>query len=245
MSSLRSFFNHLIKYEEFDIRNIFTLVPVHSVHYDPVTFTAEEFDKILEVTTIENGYDKTKKRNHYRSWLKTSFKLGAFTDLRLDELVHMKYSDIEMKDGVLVLQAENMKATKLIGAKQPKDKRIKRIPVIEELRKVLYEECEYEQNIGSDKFIIAPELARITVHNTICKGFTHFKRLAGIDEQKCFKELRKTYMNQSEAQFGITLTTLVSDHSNDEVVRKHYLAQMEAVKKTAGLKIFPKKDENE
>lgn len=245
MSSLRSFFNHLIKYEEFDIRNIFTLVPVHSVHYDPVTFTAEEFDKILEVTTIENGYDKTKKRNHYRSWLKTSFKLGAFTDLRLDELVHMKYSDIEMKDGVLVLQAENMKATKLIGAKQPKDKRIKRIPVIEELRKVLYEECEYEQNIGSDKFIIAPQLARITVHNTICKGFTHFKRLAGIDEQKCFKELRKTYMNQSEAQFGITLTTLVSDHSNDEVVRKHYLAQMEAVKKTAGLKIFPKKDENE
>ena len=50
-------------------------------------------------------------------------------------------------------------------------------------------------------------------------------------------------MNRSEAQFGITLTTLVSDHSNDEVVRKHYLAQMEAVKKTAGLKIFQEQND--
>ncbi len=45
-------------------------------------------------------------------------------------------------------------------------------------------------------------------------------------------------MNESENQFGRDATTLVSDHSNDAVVTKHYRDQMVAVKKTAGLKIL-------
>jgi hypothetical protein len=45
-------------------------------------------------------------------------------------------------------------------------------------------------------------------------------------------------MNESEQQYGREFTTLVSDHSNDAVVRKHYIDQMVAVKKTAGLKVF-------
>lgn len=39
--------------------------------------------------------------------------------------------------------------------------------------------------------------------------------------------------------FGMSITTTISDHSNDDVVQKHYIAQSEAVKKTASLKIFP------
>lgn len=157
----------------------------------------------------------------------------------LHELVHFKYSDIKKKDDLLVLYADNIKANKLIGEKHSKNKRIKRIPVIEQMKNVLYEECGYEQYIESENYVIAPEFSRVTVHNIIGKGFTHFQRLAGIDEQKCFKELRKTYMNESEKQFGRDPTTFVSDHSNDAVVTKHYIDQMGAVKKTAGLKIFP------
>ena len=37
-------------------------------------------------------------------------------------------------------------------------------------------------------------------------------------------------MNESENQFGRDATTLVSDHSNDAVVTKHYRDQMVAVK---------------
>jgi integrase len=239
MTSLRTFYNHLIKYEEFDVRNLFTLVTYHSVAYDPVTFTEEEFNRILAATTDEKVIGRRKKRSYYKDWLPTTFKLGLYSCLRLDELVHLKYSDIVLVDGLLVLQAENRKANKIIGENRMKNRRVKRIPVIEAMKSVLYEECGFEENKGSDKYIIAPELTRVTVHNIICKGFTHFKRLAGIDEQKCFKELRKTFITRMEVEYGRDFTTLVSDHSNDAVVRKHYIDQMGAVKKTAGLKIFP------
>jgi hypothetical protein len=71
MGSLRSFYNHLIDYEEFNIRNPFRKVPILSVHYNPATYSKEEFDKILSVVTEANGYDKIAKRNWYRSWWQT------------------------------------------------------------------------------------------------------------------------------------------------------------------------------
>ena len=239
MTSLRTFYNHLIKYEEFDVRNLFTLVTFHPVEYDPVTFTKDEFDKVLAVTTEENGFDKEKGRSFYKDWLPTSFRLGLYSCLRLDELVHLRYSDIVQADDLLVIQADNRKANKIIGEKRLKHRRIKRIPVIEEMKQVLFEECSYEQKVGANEYILAPELSRVTVHNIIGKGFTHFKRLAGIDEQKCFKELRKTFINRVEVEYGGEFTSLISDHSGDAVVKKHYIDQMGAVKKTVGLKIFP------
>ena len=239
MTSLKRFFNHLIRYEKFPISNPFTLVTIHSVEYDPLTFTQEEFNRVLSVTTIENGFDNNEKRNRFREWLPTAFKLGLFSCLRLDELVHLKFKDIVTIEGVTVLEAANQKANKLIGEHGGKKKRIKRIAVIQELHDVLINECEFEKNSAKDEYIIAPDVSRSTARDIIGKGFTQFKRIAGIDEDKCFKDLRGTFMNKIHTQYGdIVLTTTVSDHSSKDVVRKHYLSQIEAAKKTKGLKIF-------
>jgi hypothetical protein len=73
-----------------------------------------------------------------------------------------------------------------------------------------------------DKYILAPELDRNTVKGIITKGFTHFKRIAGIDENKYFKELRTTYISRHRAELGDRgLTAIISDHSNANVVDKH------------------------
>ncbi len=65
------------------------------------------------------------------------------------------------------------------------------------------------------------------------------KRVAGIDESKCFKELRTKYISRLQDEFGdINLTTTISDHSNKEVVKKHYIAQIYAAKKCSNLRIF-------
>lgn len=237
MSSLRTFYNHLIKYEKFDIDNIFDKVPVLSVDYDPQSFSAAEFNKVLSVTTVEQGYDEKEKRNRYRDWLPTAFKLGAFTGLRLEEIVNLKYNDITNIDGVLVMESVNRKANKLISDKS--NRRIKRIPVIPELLEVLTNDCNYSLNKGKDEYILAPALDRNSVKSIITKGFTHFKRIAGIDENKCFKELRTTYISRHRAEIGDRgLTSIISDHSNPKVVDKHYTAQIEAIKKSVGLKIF-------
>lgn len=238
ISSLRTFYNHLINYENFDVKNVFKLVPVHTVHYDPQTYSKEEFVNVLSVIKKENGYDPERKRSRFREWLPTSFKLGLYTCLRLDELVHMKFSDIVEVDDHLVLESINQKASKLIADKR--NIRIKRLPVIPELLKVLNEECDFEHNKNTDKFIIGcNEKTRSNVYSIISKGFTHFKRVAGIDDSKCFKELRKTYISRIQDQYGdIALTFIISDHSSKEMARKHYLAQINAVKKCSNLRIF-------
>ncbi len=242
MSCLRAFYNHLINYERMDVQNLFLKVPVRSVEYDPQSFSTEEFKKVLAVTKTENGFDTKEKRNRFRDWLPTAFKLGAFTCLRLDELVHLKYIDIVDVDGTLVLKSLNIKVNKLVGDNSKK--RIKLIPIIPELYKVLVGECDFEQKKGVDEYIIAPELGRITAKDIITKGFTHFKRVAGISENKSFKELRKTYISEHQSQFGeSTLTALISDHSNTAVVKKHYLDQIQAVKKSSNFRVFSEAEE--
>jgi integrase len=242
MSSLRTFYNHLIKYEKFEIDNLFEKVPVRSVDYDPQSFSATEFIMVLSVTNIEQGYDKKVKRNRYRDWLPTAFKLGAFTGLRLEEIVNLKYKDIVEIDGILVMESVNRKANILITNKS--SRRIKRIPVIPELLEVLTNDCNYSLNKGRDEFILAPALDRNSVKGIITKGFTHFKRIAGINENKCFKELRTTYISRHRAEFGDRgLTAIISDHSNTQVVNKHYTAQIEAVKKSSDLRIFTTSEE--
>jgi hypothetical protein len=58
-------------------------------------------------------------------------------------------------------------------------------------------------------------------------------------KNKCFKDLRTTYVSRHCAEFGdLGLTASVSDHSNLSVVDKHYSAQIEAIKKSVNLKIF-------
>lgn len=49
----------------------------------------------------------------------------------------------------------------------------------------------YQFYLAEIQQIIKLELQ--TVKSIISKGFTHFKRKAGIDENKCFKDLRPTY----------------------------------------------------
>jgi len=125
-------------------------MPLLPVHFESVTFTVEEFHRVLEATTIENGYDSSKKRNRYREWLPTAFKLGLHICLRLDELVNLKYCNIIENGGLIFLQGVNRKATNLIDDDQVE--RIKRVPVIPELYKVLNEECEFEELKGENIF---------------------------------------------------------------------------------------------
>ena len=129
-----------------------------------------------------------------------------------------------------------------------KNKRIKRIPVTPELLKLLDNECDLQNNTGKDEYIIAPELSRTTVKNIITKGFTHYKRVVGVDNRKCFKYLRKAYISRHRVEYGDNgLTSTISDYSNQSVVDKHYTAQIDTVRKSKDFQVFPEdecEDEN-
>ncbi len=238
MNSLRGFYKHLIEYEELNIRNLFSKVKVITVYSDPKVFNEDEFYAVISSTTSENGYDKKWKRNLYREWLPAAFKLGLYTCLRLEELVYLKYSDIIEVDGVLIIESLNRKATKLIVSNVSNQKRIKRVPVVPRCLEVLIQEFDFDNYKGTERYVIAPGKTRGTVYTNITRGFTHFKRIAGIEEDKCFKDLRKTFMNILKSEYGYELSNIISDHSNEDVSRKHYFSQIEAAKKAKDLEIF-------
>ena len=241
MGSMRSFFNHLIDYEELDIKNPFNKVPIIAVHYNPAIYSKEEFEKILSVVTSANGYNVNAKRNYYRSWLPIAFKFGMFTCLRLDELVHLKYSDIFNEDGIWLMKVENIKVNALLGETNDNNKRIVILPVIAELFKVLTEECDFDKNQGANRYIFEPESTRSNVHSIIGKGFTHYKRIAKIEGDKSFKELRTTYTTKLGIKYGEKFASFVTDHSSNNVVDKHYMEKKAKAKVMCDFTVFSKK----
>jgi len=249
MGQLRAFYNHLIDYVKLKIDNPFSSIVLKMPIYNPLSYTKEEFDRLLAVTTKENGHDTEAKRHRYKEWLPTAFKLGAFSCLRLDELVNLRYSDIQEINGMLVLISDNFKVNRF-QAKDDNDddetKRVKRIRVIPEMLKVLNEECDFAQKKGRQEYILAPSIARSTVSSDITHGFTHYKKVAKIEGQKSFKELRTTFISRVQSTYGdINFTTTVSDHSNESTVRKHYLAQLEAAHQMGEFYVFSEPDDSQ
>lgn len=239
MGSMRAFYNHVIKYEKLKIDNPFARVKARQWKPNTLSFTKAEFEKVLSVTTEQNGRDLKTKRNWYKEWLPAAFKLGLYSCLRLEELVTLKYSDIVEVDGVKLIQANNDKVNKLKGNTSNDSLQVKGIPVIRQMQNVLSSDFDYQNKIGQEQFIIAPELARRTVDSYIGKGFTHFKRIAKIDENKCFKDLRTTFISEMQAKYNdFKLTTTVSDHSSPEVVKKHYLDQVVMAKRLKDFSLF-------
>jgi|GEM_PF-6827631 len=76
----------------------------------------------------------------------------------------------------------------------------------------------------------------------IPKGFTHVRRLAGIEEGKC-NELRSTCESRHRADYGAAgLISLVSDHRTQSVVDNRYTATIEAAMVRVKFRVF-KEDE--
>lgn len=128
MSSLKVFYGHLIKTEGFNLYDPFKQVRNKKVIRDTQTFSYLEFTNILKAITPETGLEinpKNKhKRNRYKKWLAASFKLAAYSCLRLEELVNLKYIDIKKSeiDDYSYLEAENIKVNKQQGNKGEQEK---------------------------------------------------------------------------------------------------------------------------
>jgi integrase len=203
-----------------------------------VAYASEEFEALLSVVTHENGSDRKKKCNYYRQWLPTAFKIGTFTGLRLDEVVHLKFKDIFNDDGVWLLKVDNIKVNTLLGLKSDRRKRSVVIAVIDELWEVLTNECNFHKYQGTDRYILSPELGRKTVHSIVSKGFTHYKRVAKINGKKSFKELRTTFATKLIAKYGEKYTSFVTDHTGKDVVDKHYTDKKVKAKTMKDFSVF-------
>jgi integrase len=249
MSSLKGFFEFLIDEENIDMKNPFRKYTVKQiVHSEIKSVTKEEFNSILNaVDKYKNKSEsisvlggKGEHKNMFRSYLINGFKLFLLVGGRREEVVDLRWNDIFIStSGTKFFRIENLK---VMRSKKTSEKIYKYIPINKDLFELLIE-LDYDKKLNSNDYILFPEredMKSLTICNDLSKGFTHFRKLAGIKRNIKLGHLRKTYLTWVNQVMNKD-TKILSSHSTDGVLKEYYLDQtvLTAIEKGAlEIKIF-------
>jgi integrase len=222
---MRAFFNWVIEKNDHKCNNPFKHVELNFSTTEKAIITKEEFEKLLEKITFENGYRvfSGKRRNLYHEWLAPAFRLAIETGLRSEELVTLSWSDLkELEPGKFVFRVSNLKVNR-IKTGQDDGRYIRYIPVTKSLMELLIK-FGFESGKLMEGFVLArPEPLSIKyVMSAISRGFNHYIKQV-TDREIEFNNLRKTYITRITSVLGPN-AKLFTGHSSDEVLKKHYLS---------------------
>lgn len=229
MDRLRQFFNWAIKHYKLDIENPFSEVKNRSKILKKDSITREEFKRLLEIISPENGSvvigkSKTKK-NRYKPYLKDGIELVLHTGGRREEVAEMKWNMIkEVDNKPTYIEVPNFKVLRLKGEGYNDDVPPKIIPITKSLFKLLLR-LGYNENKGSHDYVLAPERGKTSskaIMENLSKGFSHYYKLLETGHVLQMKSLRKTYLTYLKIALGDDAKTL-SSHASDEILEKHYI----------------------
>ncbi|NWL04258.1 hypothetical protein DM790_25855 [Flavobacterium collinsii] len=227
MNTLKGFFEFLIDIEEIEMRNPFRKFIVENSGGSVIeTITKEEFEAVI------NAFDKACKENQLkdrevkmkkmcRPYLKDAFKLFLYTGCRREELVVMKWNNIHSTDdNVKYFYIENLKVQRLKNRSN-----IRRpIPITAQLMELLVE-LGYNEKHGKDEYILCPDRTKMSdqsLMDFLSEAFTHYWKSTKSTKNCSLKTLRKTYLSWANIAMGKD-TMILSSHSSDVVLEKHYL----------------------
>lgn len=227
---MKAFINWAIDKKDYKINNAFQHVSLQFGKREKNIITKEIFEKLLQVTTHENGVtvDHTgKKRNKFRPWLKTAFQIGLETGLRREEIVTLKWNNIReiqhLGNTCYILDVNNLKVNRRMFGEDTGEY-VKPIPVTKGLFSLLVS-LGLEERKGKDEYIIerGDSTDVNNLMDTISRGFAHYIKQV-TDRKIEFKDLRKTYITQLSLKLGKN-TKLFTGHSDDQVLRDSYIAE--------------------
>lgn len=214
--------------------NYFKKVPKRVTHYTPQTITKENFDKLIEKITPENGIqlcpgkDKS-RRNIYKSWLPFAFKIALETGRRRSEITRIRWSEIFSQDSVpIYIKVLDNKVTSIMNL-QDSEKKYVYVPITSSLYELIKDGYEEYLKTKKDGYIIAPEITEnreIKIGDALSRGFAHYYQLVNPNEkeQLQFGCLRKTYLTSMEIH-SKGQTAIVSGHGSGGkiILNKHYI----------------------
>lgn len=232
------------KKQGYGVQNFFEEAPRKKIRPNPQAINKEEFDNLIKATTLENGVSIDKnniKRNYYRDWLPFAFRL-ALTGARREELINLKFSDcVTDKEGnIIYMECPDIKVNRQQGVTNKEDMKIKYLPVSKDLAALLYE-MSYEEHKNTDTYILAPgiRLQRNKVMaDALSKGFQHFYSKLNTERHLTFKSIRKAFIT-SVSLFTGGNAKMITGHSDDAVIQKHYLDQKVIAKSFQNFEVFP------
>ncbi len=218
---LRAFFEFLKKVGMYHGANFFKAIETNSIEGNPVTLTDDEYQKVLEVITPENGVKihNGVTRNQYSKWLKSAIIIGRHTGLRRDELYNLTWSSIIEHEGGRFFNIIDLKVS------QQKGKIYSKVaPITDELYEYL---LLIKEDSTGDK-IIESGLSKTTFRDNLSRAFTHFYGVAYPNQKvKNFKYLRKTHITELSSILGEEAYQ-ASGHAGSRVLEKHYIDRVAA-----------------
>lgn len=232
ISTYFSFMKHYNKYH-FSVINYFSHSAREQLTSNPEVITTEEFEALLAIVNPENDqrfYSMVRKkdgkrrmisRRVYRPWLVDAFRLFAETGRRREEVVKLRWNDIDEKEETIT--AEDYKSNR-IKKRFGNNKRYIYIPITPTLKSLL-KTLGYDQYKGTDKYILAPEIdtsrGRV-ISDIVTRAFSHYYAQLNTGKSITLKSLRKTYITELYKKIG-PAARLITGHSSDAIMEGSYV----------------------
>jgi len=230
----------------YPIRNWFERVKRKKLNPKPEAITHKEYEALLKQISPENGikeYNGVKPiRNVYRPWLADGIRLALESGRRREEVINLKWNNIQESEGIQVIKVEDYKVNRIQNRTNNEEKKFIYIPITDSLRKILVE-LGYEKHANTDKFILAPDLKinrKRVMADTLSRGFTHYYSQLNTGRKLTFKSLRKAYITNLEIYMGGGNTKAITGHTNDQVIENNYIDKKEIAKSLRGFNVFSK-----
>ena len=235
--AVRSFYNFLIEERGYTIANPFKKVALRYEGTLPKSISKAEFDRLLEIISLEDSileYKPGVRKNMYRPYLKYAFRLTLLTGRRTEEIVSLRWNNIQCdaNNEPLYIESIDLKANRQANFNQAQRNKTVFIPVIPQLKALLYE-MGFELLRNTSMYLIAPKdpSSRKTIMNNLSKGFTFYYKKLNTGKDISLKHLRKTYLTHLQIITGNAIG--VSGHSSEDVLDNHYIDKIEIAKSVA------------
>lgn len=228
MIGLKGFFAFLIDEEDIEMKNPFRKYTAKPIPHSEInSVTKEEFNAILKAVDDCNPIavlgGKGEHKNMLRSYLKDGFRLFLLIGGRREEIVDLRWNDIfTSQNKTKFFRIKNLK---VMRAKNKTEEIYKYAPINSDLFELLLK-LGYNGKKGSTDHILFPERGKkmesLTICNNLSKGFTHYRKAAGIKREISLGHLRKTYLTWVNQVMNQD-TKILSSHSTDGVLQEYYL----------------------
>ena len=225
ISILNNFYNKfLIGEKDYDLKNPFRNVNFEKTKGRTEIIEIDEFNKLLEITTPENGLRQQTKRirNLYKPWLTEFWRMSLYTGRRPQDIPLLKVSNILESHGY---------------CEEQKTDQVRLFIVSEELLDFKAELIK-KYSLSEDDYLIAPDKKnRAEVKNGASLGFTHYWSLTGFDHRILY-DLRNTYITRLRTNVGDESLRFFGLHAKISTTDKNYVNAQKMAANYAGVRLY-------
>lgn len=232
--ALKNFNSYLIDKKKCLIPNYFKDVSLKYENANPISVNDSDFIKLLDAISDVNSvytFSTGERKNMYRPYTRDAIELVAFTGMRIEESMILKYSDIVLgNDGKIQhLIGTDLKFDRAHNWNNSKEPKKVLIPCTRELEALLIR-LNYKENLDLDKYLIAGDLTikRKTIADQLSDSFTFFRNKAGIENKFTLKCLRKSFLTKLHIKTGFLQS--MGYQKSEKVTLGNYIDKVEVVR---------------